>query len=102
VGLDRFNKALSDLVGGLATQSEAFRARWAAHNVRRHYTGTKRIRHPAVGDIELTFEAIAADRGLTLFVCTAQAGSSSEDALKLLASWSAVEAHIGEDASTRL
>lgn len=103
VGQDPYDRALSDLVGELATQSQEFRVRWAAHNVRQHYTGVKRIRHPAVGDIDLTFEAfaISADRGLTLFVYTAQTGSSSEDALKLLASWSATQAHIGEDLSAR-
>ena len=55
-GQDPHNRALSDLVGELSTQSEEFRTRWAAHNVRQHFTGTKRVRHPAVGDIELTYE----------------------------------------------
>src|SRR6185437_14656846 len=48
-GRDPHDRALSDLVGELSTQSEEFRTRWAAHNVRQHYTGTKRLRHPAVG-----------------------------------------------------
>lgn len=43
-GRDPYNRELSDLVGELATQSEAFRARWAQQNVRFHNTGTKRGR----------------------------------------------------------
>jgi hypothetical protein len=36
---------LSDLVGELSTRSEEFRTWWAAHNVRYHQTGIKRLRH---------------------------------------------------------
>jgi hypothetical protein len=32
-GRDPYDRALSDLVGELSTQSEAFRTKWAAHNV---------------------------------------------------------------------
>ena len=35
-GRDPHDRELSDLVGELATQSEAFRTRWAAHDVRFH------------------------------------------------------------------
>jgi transcriptional regulator with XRE-family HTH domain len=102
-GQDPHNRALSDLVGELSTQSEEFRTRWAAHNVRQHFTGTKRVRHPAVGDIELTYEVfdVSTDSDLRLIVYTTQPGSTSEDALKLLGSWTATQAQIGEDLSTR-
>jgi transcriptional regulator with XRE-family HTH domain len=102
-GQDPYNKALSDLVGELSTQSEEFRTRWAAHNVRQHFTGTKRVRHPAVGDIELTYEVfdVSTDSDLRLIVYTTQAGSTSEDALKLLASWTATEVQTGMDSSAR-
>jgi transcriptional regulator with XRE-family HTH domain len=40
-----YDRALSDLVGELSTRSDAFRTWWAAHNVRHHQTGTKRLRH---------------------------------------------------------
>jgi hypothetical protein len=78
-GRDPHDRALSDLVGELSTQSEEFRTRWAAHNVRQHYTGTKRVRHPAVGDIELTYEVfdISTDRDLRLIVYTTQPGSTT-------------------------
>jgi hypothetical protein len=101
-GQDPYDKALSDLVGELSTQSEEFRTRWAAHNVRQHYTGSKCVRHPAVGDIELTYEVFGVStEDLRLIVYTTQPGSTSEDALKLLGSWTATQANIGEDLSTR-
>src|SRR6266516_4185343 len=90
-GRDPYNRDLSDLVGELATQSEAFRTRWAAHNVRFHNTGVKDFHHPVVGDLTLSFNRLdlAADHGLTLFTYTAEPGSRSEEALKLLGSWAA-------------
>ena len=50
-GRDPYDRDLSDLVGELATQSEAFRTRWAAHNVRFHNTGVKHFNHPVVGEL---------------------------------------------------
>jgi hypothetical protein len=101
-GQDPYNKDLSGLVGELSTQSEEFRIRWAAHNVRQHFTGTKRVRHPAVGDIALTYEVfdVSTDKDLRLIVYTTQPGSTNEDALKVLASWAASETQISEDSST--
>ena len=43
------DRGLSDLVGQLSMRSAEFRGRWAAHNVRFHQTGTKRLHHPVVG-----------------------------------------------------
>jgi transcriptional regulator with XRE-family HTH domain len=90
-GRDPYDRDLSDLVGELATQSDAFRTRWAAHNVRFHNTGVKHFHHPAVGDLHLTFNRLdlAADHGLTLFTYAAEPGSRTDEALKLLGSWAA-------------
>src|SRR6266849_6709589 len=90
-GRNPYDRDLSDLIGELSTQSEAFRTRWAAHNVRYHDTGVKRVHHPVVGHLELTFETLqlSADEGLLMFVYSAEVGSKSEEALNLLASWSA-------------
>ncbi len=90
-GRDPYDRELSDLVGELSTRSELFRTLWAAHNVHRHDTGVKRFHHPLVGDLSLTFETmeLVADPGLTMFVYTAEPGSKSEQALNLLASWTA-------------
>jgi len=102
-GRDPYDRALSDLVGELSTQSEEFRIRWAAHNVRQHYAGTKRVRHPTVGDIDLTYDVfdVATESDLRLVVYTTQPGSTSEDALRLLSSWTATQERTGEDLSTR-
>jgi transcriptional regulator with XRE-family HTH domain len=90
-GRSPHDKALSNLIGELSTRSENFRIWWAAHNVRFHRTGVKRFHHPAVGDLTLTFEALdlAADTGLRISAYTAEPGTPSDDALKLLDSWAA-------------
>jgi hypothetical protein len=90
-GRNPYDRALSDLVGELSTRSDAFRTWWAAHNVRYHQTGTKRLHHPVVGDLELSYEVmeLAADTELRLAIFTAEPGSRSEEALNLLASWAA-------------
>jgi transcriptional regulator with XRE-family HTH domain len=93
-GRDPYDKALTDLVGELSTRSEAFRVRWAAHDVRLHRTGLKQFHHPVVGDLHLAYEVLelAADPGLSLITFSAEAGSPDGDALKLLASWAATHA----------
>jgi transcriptional regulator with XRE-family HTH domain len=90
-GRDPYDKALTDLVGELCTRSDAFRVRWASHDVRLHRTGLKHFHHPVVGDLHLSFESmeLAADPGQTLTVLSAEAGSSTDDALRLLGSWAA-------------
>lgn len=45
-------RSLSDLVGLLSTRSDEFRVPWASHDVRFHRSGTKRLRHPLVGDLK--------------------------------------------------
>jgi transcriptional regulator with XRE-family HTH domain len=90
-GRDPFDRDLSDLIGELSTRSDDFRTRWAAQNVRRHYSGKKHFNHPAIGDLHLQFEAldISADEGLTMLVYPAEPGSADADALRLLATWQA-------------
>ena len=90
-GSNPFDRDLSDLIGELSTRSEAFRTRWAAHNVRFHRTGTKHLVHPEVGRLELSYEAmqLTSDPDLTFLAYTAEPGSSSADGLRLLASWAA-------------
>ena len=90
-GHDPDDPALTNLIGELSTRSQEFRTRWAAHDVRQHRAGTKRLHHPIVGDLELEFEKldVAADPGLVLQAYSAEPGSASHDALSLLASWAA-------------
>lgn len=53
-----------------------------------------RTEHPLVGFIDVTFDTmeLPADPGLTLTAYSTEPGSPSEDALKLLASWTAIPA----------
>ncbi|TDP94858.1 helix-turn-helix transcriptional regulator [Labedaea rhizosphaerae] len=92
-GRNPHDKDLHDLVGELCTRSDEFRTRWGAHNVRHHGTGTKRFHHCVVGDLTLAYEGLemAAAPGLTLTIYTAEPGSASEEALRLLASWAATQ-----------
>ncbi|TDC16458.1 helix-turn-helix transcriptional regulator [Kribbella albertanoniae] len=93
-GRNPHDKDLHDLVGELSTRCDDFRTRWGAHNVTRHGTGTKRFHHPVVGELTLSWEALAmtSASGLTLTVYTAEPGSPSEESLQLLASWAASKA----------
>jgi len=90
-GREPDDRDLIELVGELSTQSDEFRTRWAAHNVRFHDTGTKEFRHPVVANITTTYNRmeLAADPGLAITIYTAEPGTKSAEALNLLASWAA-------------
>ncbi len=99
-GRDAYDRRLTDMIGELSTRSEEFRRRWAAHNVRIHTTGAKRLHHPVVGDLELPFETfpLGSDPSQFLLTYTAEPASRSQDALNLLASWAATNDDIDESA----
>lgn len=82
------DKRLASLVGDLTMNSEDFATRWARHPVRTCIAGVKEIDHPLVGAMELSFQSLlipgAADQRLIAY--SAEAGSTSEAALRLLAS----------------
>ena len=90
-GRNPYDRDLTDLIGELSTRSERFRAWWAAHDVRLHRSGVKRLHHPLVGDLTLAYESmeLAADQGLRLNAYSAEPGSADQDALNLIASWAA-------------
>lgn len=91
-GRDPYDRNLQDLIGELSTRSDEFRVHWAAHNVRFHRTGSKRLHHPVVGEIQLSYETLRLDAdGLRMALYTAEPGSGSQQALDLLASWTAPE-----------
>jgi transcriptional regulator with XRE-family HTH domain len=99
-GRDPNDEALRELVGELSTLDPEFRTRWAAHDVRIHHSGVKRFRHPAVGAVELSYQSldlpISPQVVHSLAVYTAEPGSTSEDRLRLLASWGATTAGAAE------
>ena len=90
-GRNPYDQDLMSLIGELSTQSDEFRIRWARHDVGTHDAGVKRLHHPLVGRLELIYEGmtLAADPDLVMFAFTAEVGSRSEEALSLLASWTA-------------
>jgi hypothetical protein len=58
-----------------------------------HRTGRKRLHHPVVGDLDLTYEAfdLPADPGLRMLVYTAEPATPTADALNMVASWAATQ-----------
>jgi transcriptional regulator with XRE-family HTH domain len=99
-GRDPYDRNLSDLIGELSTRSEEFRTRWASHDVRIHATGTKRLHHPLVGDLDLSYESFPMpDQGQNLLIYVAEPHSPSHDALNLLASYAATHHQHGADKS---
>jgi MmyB-like transcription regulator ligand binding domain len=87
-------KPLTDLIGELVTRSDEFRYRWSARDVRFHRSGTKRIRHPDVGDLEFAYEGLELpdSPGLLLYAYTTIAGSPAEERLQLLGNLAATDA----------
>ena len=90
-GKNPHDKALTDLIGELVTRSDVFRALWAAHDVRFHRNGTKRIHHPIVGDLAFEYEAfdLPGTDGLIMYACTVEPGSPTAERLQLLGSLAA-------------
>ncbi|GAA1204391.1 helix-turn-helix transcriptional regulator [Prauserella alba] len=87
VGRDPSNEELTELVGELSTRSQQFRTLWAKHDVRLHQSGYKDFRHPAVGDLRLSIDALElpAQRGLTLTAYSAEPNTPSEGKMRRLA-----------------
>ncbi|GAA1582308.1 helix-turn-helix transcriptional regulator [Actinoplanes couchii] len=85
------DSGLSALIGELTARSDTFRVLWGAHDVLAFRDGSKRFRHPVVGEFTLDFEALPLpdDSGLQLAIYNAEPGSTAADALTLLARWAA-------------
>jgi hypothetical protein len=74
-------------------QFDTFRTRWAAHDVRFHRTGIKKLHDPVVGDLDSNFESmeLPSDRSLIVLVYAASADRSTVDAFEVLGSWAATQ-----------
>ncbi|MFJ4948564.1 helix-turn-helix transcriptional regulator [Streptomyces sp. NPDC088760] len=85
------DRALAELIGHLSIQSDEFAALWARHPVRTCTSGTKSLHHPAVGALELSFEnlCLPGTAGQRLIAYTAEPGTPSDAALRLLAATTA-------------
>jgi transcriptional regulator with XRE-family HTH domain len=90
-GRDPHDRALRELVGELSTLSPEFRTLWASHDIRIRHEGIKRLQHPVVGYLELTYQSLdlpALPRAIhDLNVYTAAPGTPNEERVQLLASW---------------
>lgn len=68
-----------------------FRRRWEAHQVVIHHRGSKTLRHPDAGPLELTYYSVelptSTEDGLLLTTYTAEPGSPAQERLRILASW---------------
>ncbi|MEV6944511.1 helix-turn-helix transcriptional regulator [Streptomyces sp. NPDC051172] len=95
------DRRLAELVGQLTVQCDEFASRWARHPVRTCTSGVKHLRHPLVGAMALSFEnlVIPGSSGRRLIAYTAEPGSPSEAALRLLGSVTAAKR---EDTSARV
>ncbi|NMB10532.1 MAG: helix-turn-helix domain-containing protein [Tissierellia bacterium] len=101
-GQNPLDKGLTDLIGELVTRSDAFRQRWSVHDVRHHRVGAKRIHHPVVGDLELSYEAmdLPANPDWFMFAYTAEPGSPTEERIRLLGSLAATDQDISPRSTT--
>lgn len=88
------DKQLTQLIGELSTRSTDFSARWAAHDVGLHRSGTKILHHHEVGELTLGFEELTLDSApsITLSTYVAEPASPTAERLQLLAAWTAAYA----------
>ncbi|RRO18905.1 XRE family transcriptional regulator [Saccharopolyspora rhizosphaerae] len=93
VGRDPHDRGTAELVAELRRRSTDFDRWWEQHRVHQRTHGSKRLRHPVVGDLTVEFETLTppGDPDTTVFLYTAEPHSPSQRALDLLASWAAPE-----------
>jgi transcriptional regulator with XRE-family HTH domain len=86
VGPDVDDPELAALVRDLSVRSGDFRRLWARQEVRTKGSGTARIRHPQVGELELTYDKLAVQgtSGQLLIIYHAEPDSVTEQRLQLL------------------
>jgi transcriptional regulator with XRE-family HTH domain len=85
------DRRLADLIGELTIRSPEFPGWWSDHRVLRRTHGAKHYRHPLVGELRFSYEALQppGDLDQTLCVYNVEPGSPTQRALHLLASWAA-------------
>nr|WP_211362116.1 helix-turn-helix transcriptional regulator [Pseudonocardia cypriaca] len=91
VGRDPDDRATNELVAELREHSREFDQWWVQHRVHQRTHGSKRLRHPLVGDLTVEYETLTlpGDPDTTLFVYTTEPDSPSRRAMDILASWAA-------------
>ena len=76
--------ALAALIGELTVHSAEFADMWAAHRVKTGGDATYEMRHPLVGALTVTQQALRTEDGRTVVVATTEPGSPSRAAMSLL------------------
>ncbi|TCM51542.1 helix-turn-helix protein [Kribbella sp. VKM Ac-2568] len=85
VAVDGPASRAATIAGALRQESAEFAQLWEAHEVGVRHSGTKRFRHPVVGDLELFCQLLDdPEQQQTLLVFTASPGSESDERLRLL------------------
>jgi transcriptional regulator with XRE-family HTH domain len=80
------DRRLAELVGELSLKSAEFATLWAGHTVRLCTSGSKRLRHPEVGELTVHYEVLHLPEGdgQRILTHTAAPDSASFAALRLL------------------
>ena len=83
------DRLTQELVEELTAGSSDFRQWWMEHRVYQRTFGSKRLRHPVVGDLTVEYETFSmpGDPDQTLFVYTTEPASVSRQAMEFLISW---------------
>ncbi len=81
------DRQLAQLVGDLSLSSPDFAKLWAGHMVKLCTSGSKRLRHPVVGELTLDYEVLHLPEGdgQRILAFSASPGSASSAAVDLLA-----------------
>ncbi len=92
-GRDPLNSNITTLIGELSTRSPQFRIDWAEQEVHEHRAGTKKYRHPEVGDLEVSYDMfeMPGEPGVSICTYTADDNSLTSDKFVLLASWAVTD-----------
>lgn len=88
-GTDPRDRATAALVAELRAGSTEFARWWDEHRVYQRTHGSKRLRHPLVGDLTVEYETLTlpGDPDIALFFYTTEPDSPSRHALDMLVSW---------------
>jgi hypothetical protein len=86
---------LAALIGELAMKSPEFALMWSEHRVREWDLATYRMHHPLVGRMRLNLQTlnVPQEEGQRIVVATADTGTASEAALRLLAQAATATTH---------